>query len=223
MNSVCTRHLLAALLTAGTAAIATPSLAADPGNWLVRGRVIHVTPNDRSGEVTTLAGSGVGVGDDTTAELDITYMLRPNWGLELILGTTQHDLTGKGTIANLGKIGKTALLPPTLTLQYHFAPKADVRPYAGIGVNYSKFYNEKSTNSLDTGLGGPTSINLDDSWGLAAQAGVDVGLKNDWFVNFDLKYIQIETKATLVTGGTTRTVDVDINPWVFGIGIGKRF
>lgn len=223
MNSVGTRHLLAALLTAGTAAIATPSLAADPGNWIVRGRVIHVTPNDRSGEVTTLAGSGVGVGNDTAPELDITYLLRPNWGLELILGTTQHDLTGKGTIANLGKIGKTALLPPTLTLQYHFAPKADVRPYAGIGVNYSKFYNEKSTNSLDTGLGGPTSINLDDSWGLAAQAGVDVGLKNDWFVNFDLKYIQIETKATLVTGSTTRTVDVDINPWVFGIGIGKRF
>ncbi len=223
MNSVCTRHLLAALLTAGTVAIATPSMAREDGNWIVRGRVIHVTPNDRSGEVTTLAGSGVGVGDDTTAELDITYMLRPNWGLELILGTTQHDLTGKGTIANLGKIGQTALLPPTLTLQYHFAPKANVRPYAGVGVNYSKFYNEKSTNSLDTGLGGPTNINLDDSWGLAAQAGVDVGLKNDWFVNFDLKYIQIETKATLVTGSTTRTVDVDINPWVFGIGIGKRF
>ena len=223
MNSVGTRHLLAALLTAGTAAIAAPSMAQEPGNWIVRGRVIHVTPNDRSGEVTTLAGSGVGVGDDTAAELDITYMLRPNWGLELILGTTQHDLMGKGTIANLGKIGKTALLPPTLTLQYHFAPKTDVRPYAGIGVNYSKFYNEKSTNSLDTGLGGPTNINLDDSWGLAAQAGVDVGLKNDWFVNFDLKYIQIETKATLVTGSTTRTVDVDINPWVFGIGIGKRF
>ena len=52
---------------------------------------------------------------------------------------------------------------------------------------------------------------------------MDVGLKNDWFVNFDLKYIQIETKATLVTGSTTRTVDVNINPWVFGIGIGKRF
>ena len=171
MNSVGTRHLLAALLTAGTAAIAAPSMAQEPGNWLVRGRVIHVTPNDRSGEVTTLAGSGVGVGDDTAAELDITYMLRPNWGLELILGTTQHDLTGKGTIANLGKIGKTALLPPTLTLQYHFAPKANVRPYAGIGVNYSKFYNEKSTNSLDTGLGGPTNINLDDSWGLGGAGG----------------------------------------------------
>ena len=159
MNSVGTRHLLAALLTAGTAAIAAPSMAQEPGNWIVRGRVIHVTPNDRSGEVTTLAGSGVGVGDDTTAELDITYMLRPNWGLELILGTTQHDLTGKGTIANLGKIGKTALLPPTLTLQYHFAPKTDVRPYAGIGVNYSKFYNERApTRSTPAWAAPPTSI-----------------------------------------------------------------
>ena len=44
MNSVGTRHLLAALLTAGTAAIAAPSMAQEPGNWIVRGRVIHVTP-----------------------------------------------------------------------------------------------------------------------------------------------------------------------------------
>lgn len=223
MKSVVARRTFPLMLGVVLAAAVQPGLAAESGNWIVRGRAIHVTPNDRSSEVTTLAGSGVGVGDDTTAELDITYMLRPNWGLELILGTTHHDLTGTGTIANLNKIGDTALLPPTLTLQYHFAPQAKVRPYAGIGVNYSKFYDEKSTNSLDTGLGGPTSINLDDSWGLAAQAGVDLGLKNDWFVNFDLKYINIETKGTLVTGATTRTVDVDINPWIFGIGIGKRF
>lgn len=223
MKSVVTRRTFPLMLGVVLATAVQPALAAESGNWIVRGRVIHVTPNDRSGEVTTLAGSGVGVGDDTTAELDITYMLRPNWGLELILGTTHHDLTGTGTIANLGKIGDTALLPPTLTLQYHFAPQAKMRPYAGIGVNYSKFYDEKSTNSLDTGLGGPTSIDLDNSWGLAAQAGVDMDLKNDWFVNFDLKYINIETKGTLVTGATTRTVDVDINPWIFGIGIGKRF
>ncbi len=223
MKSVVARRTFPLMLGVVLAGAVQPGLAAESGNWIVRGRAIHVTPNDRSSEVTTLAGSGVGVGDDTTAELDITYMLRPNWGLELILGTTHHDLTGKGTIANLNKIGDTALLPPTLTLQYHFAPQAKVRPYAGIGVNYSKFYNEKSTNSLDTALGGPTSIDLDDSWGLAAQAGVDLGLKNDWFVNFDLKYVNIETQGTLVTGATTRTVDVDINPWIFGIGIGKRF
>lgn len=223
MKSVVARRTLPLMLGIALAAAVQPGLAAESDKWIVRGRVIHVSPNDRSGEVTTLAGSGVGVGGDTTAELDITYMLRPNLGLELILGTTRHDLSGQGTIANLGKIGDTALLPPTLTLQYHFAPQAKVRPYAGLGVNYSKFYDEKSTNSLDTGLGGPTTINLDDSWGLAAQAGVDVGLKNDWFVNFDLKYVNIETQATLVTGATTRTVDVDINPWIFGIGIGKRF
>ena len=157
MNSVGTRHLLAALLTAGTAAIAAPSMAQEPGNWIVRGRVIHVTPNDRSGEVTTLAGSGVGVGDDTTAELDITYMLRRtgDWA------DPRHHAArpdGKGAIANLGKIGKTALLPPTLTLQYHFAPKTDVRPYAGIGVNYSKFYNERApTRSTPPSADPPTS------------------------------------------------------------------
>ena len=90
-------------------------------------------------------------------------------------------------------------------------------------MNYTLFYGAESSAALDGALGGATDITLSDSFGLAAQAGMDVSLSNDWFMNFDLKYIQIDTKATLATGGTTRTVNVDINPWVFGVGVGRRF
>lgn len=200
-----------------------PAYAAEAGTWLVRGRVIHVAPNDNSGEVTTLPGSGVNVGKDTTLEVDFTRRLDAKWGLELILGTTRHDLGGTGTIAALGKIGEVGLLPPTLTLQYHFIPGGTLRPYAGLGLNYTLFYGEKSTNSLDRALGGATTIRLKDSWGLAAQAGVDLDLTKDWFLNLDAKYIQMDTRATLNTGGVIRTVDVTINPWVLGVGLGRRF
>ncbi|OGI41135.1 MAG: hypothetical protein A2140_02535 [Candidatus Muproteobacteria bacterium RBG_16_62_13] len=222
MKPVSFRCVTPALLLAGLT-VAAPALALEQGDWLVRGRLIHVAPNDSSGAVSTLPGSGVAVGSDSTLELDFTYMLSPNLGLELILGTTKHDLKGKGSIAALGKIGESGVLPPTLSLQYHFAPKASVRPYAGVGVNYTLFYGAESSAALDSALGGATGIKLGDSFGLAAQAGLDVSLSKDWFMNFDLKYIQIDTKATLTTGGTTRTVNVDINPWVFGVGVGTRF
>ncbi len=222
MKPVSFRYVVPAMLLTGLT-IAAPAFALEQGDWLVRGRLIHVTPNDSSGAVSTLPGSGVAVGSDSTLELDFTYMLNPNLGLELILATTKHDLKGKGTIAALGKIGETGVLPPTLTLQYHFAPHAAVRPYAGVGMNYTLFYSDKSSASLNAALGGSTSVDLSNSWGPALQAGLDMDLTKDWFLNFDAKYIWINTKATLNTGGTTRTVNVDINPWVFGIGIGRRF
>jgi outer membrane protein len=222
MKPVSFRYLAPALLLGGLAA-AAPALAVEQGDWLVRGRLIHVAPNDSSGEVSTLSGSGVAVGASSTFELDFTYMLNPNLGLELILATTKHDLKGRGTIAGLGKIGESGVLPPTLTLQYHFAPRAAVRPYAGVGMNYTLFYSDKSSASLNAALGGPTSVDLSNSWGPALQAGLDVDLTKDWFLNVDAKYVWIDTKATLATGGTTRTVNVDINPWVFGVGIGRRF
>lgn len=191
-------------------------------NWLVRGRILWVSPNDDSGEVTTLPGSGVSVDDDTTLELDFTGMFEKEWGVEFILGTSKHDLVGEGSIAGLGKIGEIRTLPLTATLQYHLSPALKVRPYIGIGVNYTRFYDEKTSSNLQGALG-PTSLELDDSWGLAGQFGVDIAVNEDWFINFDAKYIQMDTTATLNSGGTIRTVDVVINPWFIGIGVGTSF
>lgn len=191
--------------------------AVEQGDWLVRGRIIHVSPNDSSGLVSGTAGSEAAVGNDTTLELDFTYMLSSNIGLELILGTTEHKVTGKGTLAG-ADIGTVDLLPPTLTLQYHFSPGASVRPYIGAGINYTLFYNEDA--GVDLGAGATTDY--DDSWGLAAQAGVDIDINNDWYFNADVKYINIDTTLT-VTGALAGTTEVTIDPWVFGVGIGKIF
>ena len=216
------RSILLIMLTVAVLLSAGPALALEKGDLLVRGRLIHVSPNDDSGEVTTLDGSGVTVDSATTLELDFTKMLTDHWGLELILGTTKHDIDAAGSIEALGNIGDTGVLPPTLTLQYHFLPDGTVRPYLGAGLNYTLFYSESSSDSLDGALGA-TSVSLDSSLGLAAQTGMDIGLGETWFLNFDVKYISMTTEATLNSGGTIRTVDVDINPWVFGIGVGRSF
>jgi len=193
------------------------ALAAD---WLVRGRIINVNPDDSSSLVSGATNTGVSVDSDTTLELDFTYMLNSNIGLELILATTKHNVTGTNSLAGVD-VSSVRVLPPTLTLQYHFAPKATVRPYVGVGLNYTLFYNAK----VNAGLGGTgaTDIDYDSSFGLAAQAGFDVDLNKDWFMNLDVKYIKMDTTATITGGSLAGTVDVDIDPWVIGVGVGKRF
>jgi hypothetical protein len=41
----------------------------------------------------------------------------------------------------------------------------------------------------------------------------------------DVKYIWLDTDVgiKLVTGGTLDTINVKVNPWVFGVGVGYKF
>jgi len=201
--------------------------AYEAGDWLIRGRVINVNPNDSSGTVSVngvdQGTEGVSVDSDTVPELDITYMMTPNWGIELILGYSEHTVDGSQSWDFLGPVAETKVLPPTLTLQYHFRPNAKLKPYVGMGVNYTYFFDEKVPNS--SGLSNPgNSVKLKSSWGLAFQAGVDYALDDDWFLNLDLKYIDIDTTATYRnTAAGSVSVSTDIDPVIFGIGIGRRF
>ncbi len=210
------------------------------GDWIVRGRVIHVHPTVGSDEVEVPAlggyvtGSGVDVNNSTVPELDITYMLSPNWGLELILATSQHDVNPEGSalitaldaLPPAGTGSHDAIdawaLPPTLLLQYHFAPESNIRPYMGLGLNYTIFYKEKVEGPLD--IPG-ADVNMRQSFGLAAQFGMDIDLGDSgWFANIDLKYIDMDTTAEFRgTPVGDVNVHVDIDPIIFGIGIGWHF
>jgi outer membrane protein len=117
-----------------------------------------------------------------------------------------------GANADLGKI---SVLPPTVTLQYHFTPQATFRPYVGAGINYTYFYD----NDLHLGANKVT-VNK-DSWGPALQVGADYAITKDWFVNVDVKKLYIKTDVQVATLGSVGTLK--INPWVYGIGIGTKF
>lgn len=216
------RAALAVVLLAGFAGWSASAAAAGVQHWLVRLRGVVLVPDDSSGAVSGIPGSGVGVSTDAIPELDISYFFDPHWAAELILGSSRHDLSGRGSIAALGTIGHVRTLPPTLTLQYHFGSGRRIRPYLGIGVNYTHFFNPQPSASLDGALG-TTSIHLDDSWGVAGQGGVDVALGAGWFANVDVKYIDLGTTARLTSTSGVRVVDVQINPVLVGFGIGRRF
>ena len=208
--------------TALVSCMVQPAFAAQ-GDWLVRLRGIVVAPTENATDVLPgFPGGSVGVENAVVPELDFTYFLTDNVGAELILATSPHDLVGEGTLAGLGEIGDVMALPPTLTLQYHFNPNGKFRPYAGVGVNYTIFYSEDPSTSLVNAVG-PTDLNLDDTVGVAFQLGADIELDDHWFLNADIKYIQIDTTATLNSGGAINTVDVDLDPIVAGVGVGYRF
>jgi outer membrane protein len=211
------------LLAVALVLLAATPAAAEQGDWLVRLRGVIVAPNDDSSAVMpTFPTGSVSVDEAIVPELDFTYFLTNNIGAELILATSKHDISGEGALAGLGEIADTWVLPPTLTLQYHFLPNERVRPYIGAGVNYTIFYSEDARTALVDAIG-PTTVDLDDSVGFAVQAGVDIDITERFFFNADIKYVDMDTTATLNTGGLINTVDVDINPIIAGVGFGMRF
>jgi outer membrane protein len=177
------------------------------GDVLVRLRAISIVPNVSTNN--TLSALNVGVNNAIVPELDLTYMIRDYLGVELILGTSRHQLT-----SNLGNLGGVNVLPPTLLLQYHFNHQGRIRPYLGAGMNYTYFYN----SGLKAG-GQPISI-TNHSFGPAVQAGVDVQVTKTLFVNADIKKIWMRTDASLGGASLGR---LDIDPVVVGLGVGMRF
>lgn len=190
-----------------------PAASADPG-WQVRLRGIVVEP-DESATITPIGGDA-SIDTAVMPELDITYFFTDNIAAELILAVSPHNPVAVGTSLGDVPLGDVTLLPPTLTLQYHPIPDNKVSPYAGVGVNYTVFFD----TDVPTG-GAVTSINYDDSFGFAIQGGVDIKLDDNWLLNLDVKKLWLNTDVS-INGGAI-TADVDINPWIFGFGVGYRF
>lgn len=202
----------------------TPTIVhAEAGDWIIRARAIYVAPTETAGPVLpTFATGSVSVDNAVMPELDFTYMFTDNIGAELILATTNHDISGEMALEGLGEIADTWVLPPTLTLQYHFLPRSTVRPYVGAGVNWTIFYSEDANDNL-TNVIGATDVNLSNSFGWAVQAGVDIDITEKFFLNLDIKYVDIDTTATLTTGTLVNTTEVSLDPIIVGVGFGIRF
>ncbi len=217
-------------------ALGATGAQAAAGDILVRVRAIMVAPNEKNSAITVagapyapLAGAKLSVNDDVVPEIDFTYMFTNNIGAELIAATSLHKVS-LGALP----IASTYALPPTLTLQYHFNPEGGIRPYVGAGINYTFFYQTKTKTAFrdffDGALSVPTtnavSSKVRDSFGWAAQAGVDIDLTKKFFLNLDVKYISMKAKYSAVSAGAPGAplrTNVDLNPLVIGVGFGTRF
>lgn len=197
--------------------------------WMIRVRALGVLP-DASGSTVNVSGvpalsspnSGLSIGNSVVPELDISYFFTRNIAAELILGVTKHTITGTGTLNGLN-IGSTWLLPPTLTLQYHFTDFGAFKPYIGAGVNYTVFYNQNAGNTPLNGLT-VTGLNVGNSFGAVGQVGFDYMLDRHWGLNFDVKKLFLEPNYTAtVNGAIPVSGRANINPWLIAGGVTYKF
>jgi outer membrane protein len=196
-------HVLFVTLALGATSLAAQAEESD--RWIWRAGVHNVAPKSNNHAI-------VNVDDGAMFTFSGTYLFTPNWGLEVLAGLPfKHDINLNGG----GKVAETKHLPPTISVQYHFNPGGTVRPYVGAGVNYTLFFDEKTTGAL-----AGSKLDLDPSFGVAAQAGLDVAIGSDWFINVEARWIDIDTDAKL-NGADIGTVKLD--PWVYGVSIGRRF
>ncbi len=190
--------------------MAVPQAAhAEAGDFLVRFRAIAAIPDEDAnlpipGEIDIDAGF--------SPEIDFTYFITNNIGVELIAASTPHDVAVINTGGAEIDLGSVRLLPPTLTAQWHFFPDEGVRPYIGAGINYTWFFDE------DIPAG---DIDYEDSFGWVLQAGVDFDVSEDIFINFDVKKLFLDTEVDVGNGAVI--AEVDINPLIIGAGFGFRF
>jgi outer membrane protein len=217
----------AATLSLASAAIADPPASApaptgfEPehaGLFMVDVRVTDVIPNDgqtiwsHAGGVTTDSGLRTRISDSVIPSLGLTYFVTDHIAGELILGTSYHEVGAVGPGTNVTAY-KTWVLPPTLSLQYHFLPKARISPYVGVGPSLMLFYAGRNENGFTTRLG--------DGVGVSLQAGADIPVSGRLSVNLDVKKIFFSTNATIDGGALTSHVDLD--PWVPSAGVGWKF
>jgi outer membrane protein len=223
--------LIATALLCGTALSAaaadlptakgTPTFVAAEAQspWMIRVRALGVIPQESAKFYTggvQISPLNANISASLVPELDITYFFTKNIAAELVLGTTPPNISLRGVFDHY-TVGRVWLLPPTLTIQYHFTELGAFKPYIGAGVNYTFFYDEKAKGAF-------TSLNVQNQVGFALQAGFDYMFTKNWGVNVDVKkiWLQPDAKATLL-GVVPVTAKVKIDPWLVGVGVTYRF
>jgi outer membrane protein len=176
--------------------------------WLVRVRAVNL---DSANKDST--GLNLSINDKVIPEIDVSYFFTPQIAAELVLTYPQ-----KQTIRSNGTdIGDLKHLPPTLLAQYHFTSTGMFKPYVGAGVNYTRFSNVSFTPATQAALHPTLSKN---SFGPALQVGFDCELAKNTYFNFDVKKVHIRTD---VSSSGTKVGTFKVDPWLIGVGIGRRF
>ncbi len=221
------KTLLTTAILAAT--IASPAAYAhEAGDIIVRAGAITVTTHESTSGVKTSGLGNLGgkatLNNDTQLGLNFAYMVTDNIGIELLAASPfKHDVHIKNTDVGSMKLGSLKHLPPTLSAVYYpMDSKSAFQPYVGAGINYTWFFDENLSSTAKNGLAA-NNFKVKNSWGLAAQVGADYMLTDNLMVNGQIRYIDIDTDATLNTKAGRTKVNVDVKPWVYMVGLGYKF
>lgn len=198
------------------------TVSAQDAQWRQGGRFLYLTGGTTSQEVGA-SGAGLELGSGLGLEYVAVARFSEMFAAEFAVGATAQDLTAVGDDICCGGVdgGRVWLFPLTALGQLHIPVYGKADPYLGVGVAWTIPYY-KLSNDLESE--GVADIDFKGTIGLAAQAGLNYTVNNRWYANFDVRYLGVSLEAEVTDGnGDVEKVDLDIKPWVFGIGIGYRF
>ncbi|NDU86174.1 MAG: outer membrane beta-barrel protein [Ferrovum sp.] len=187
-----------------------------------------------------LAGSGIGavppgvnlsVNNVHTLYFAYVRRLSSKFDVEFAFGAPPTTVVvGKGP-AKLGSVpyagqqlATSRWIASTVLLNYKFFDDtAKLRPYVGVGVNYTHFTDNTATAAGNAAFGGPTSATLSNSFGWAAAAGLMYQVDPQWSLYGSYSLSQIKSDMTANTSGAIRTTTVDFHPSALVFSVGYSF
>ncbi|WP_317057755.1 OmpW/AlkL family protein [Roseovarius rhodophyticola] len=197
------KHLAALTLATALCGTAAPVLAQSQGDFTLGFGLGYISPD--SSDSATAAGA-IDVDGDLSFTLTGEYFVSDKIGIELLVSSPfRHDINLVGT----GEVAEISHLPPTLSVQYHFTNQSNFTPFVGVGVNYTLFFNEDGVGAL-----AGTDVDLDNSFGIALHAGLDVDVSERSAIRADIRWIDIDTDVS-IGGADVGTVHID--PLIFGL------
>ncbi len=219
--------LLAAVLTA-----IAGNAAAQSQTFYVGGAYLQINskaPALQGGDPVPAPGGLLEVDDSNTLAFGYIRGISDRFSLEAALGIPpKHKTFGKGFLEPFGQISSVKQFAPTVFFNYHFGdPGATLRPFVGLGLNYTRFLDAKSTPSGEAASGGPTKLRLSDSWGLAAHGGAAWAIDKRWQIIGSIAYADVKSNLTATTttykGEVVRTTRIEFRPVVYTLVVGYSF
>jgi len=228
-------YLLATSAFTFTLGAMTPARAADYGPNTVRVGLYsvfyHVSADPLSGPFVPPGELKLDVQNVETLYLAYVRDFGSHFNAELAFGVpplTKTIARGPVTVGSVpynGQIISTARwFSPSLVFSYLFLrPDSLVRPYLGVGFNYTSFYDRQSTAAGNAVAGGPTQLNLQSSLGPVGTVGFRFRLPRSFSAYLSYSFSGVRTHLTANTLGEIRTTNVSFGPEALVASVGYSF
>jgi outer membrane protein len=170
-----------------------------------------------SGASLTLGGVGVPgasakASNNVTAMFELGYFINDNISVQFTGGyPPTSTLTGTGTIASLGTLGKATYGPAVASMNYHLTNFGAFQPYVGLGIAYAIIFASHD--------GAVHNLSVQGEGGWALQGGADYYLNRNWSLFVDAKYIFLHVSATGNALGLPVTAQVRLDPTIVSGGV----
>jgi outer membrane protein len=222
--------LTAALLTLPAWQVRADEIPANTVRIGIYSVFYHASADDISGPYVP-PGVNLNVKNVETLYLAYLRRLSTHFTAELTLGWPPLTKTyGKGPAAlgsapyNGQEISSARWFAPNALIEYVFFDDSHVlRPYVGIGVNYTALYDRDSTAAGNAASGGPTRLELPASVGPVATVGLNYQLPNHWSAAISYSASRVDSRLTAITAGVVRTTHISFGPQTLVVAVGYSF